>query len=136
MNTCYQFVIAWPWLLCGWLNLVIACRRWSGGEQALSIIATVACALAGWCLVRRAAARFDDQRLGDLLRQVEDVPAWSSTPNAAQILKGRHFARCHRRWGVAPGTSGWERLRHSWRREAALALGCFCLGLHAWWLRL
>ena len=42
MNAGYQCVIAWPWLLCGWLNLVIACRRWTGGAQALSVIATVA----------------------------------------------------------------------------------------------
>ena len=133
INACYQCVIALPWLLFGWLNLVIACRRWTGGEQALSVGATVACALAGWCLVRRAVARCDDQQLGDLLRHVEDVPAWSSTPNATQFLKHRHFARCHCRWGVTPGTSGWERLRHRWRMDAALALGCFCLGLHAWW---
>ena len=134
--TFYQGVIALPWLLFGWLNLIIACRRWSGGAQALSVGATVACALAGWCVARRAAARLDDQQLGDLLRQVEEVPAWSSAPNAAQILKHEHFARCHRRWGVTPGTSGWELLRHSWRMDMALALGCLCLVLHAWWFRL
>ena len=133
MNAFYQFCIALPWALFGWLNLVITCRRWSGGERALSICVTVACSLAGWSLIRRAAARFDDQRLGDLMRHVEDAPAWSSAANAAQILKREHLARCRGRWGVTPGTSGWELLCHSWRNDVALALGCFCLLLHAWW---
>ena len=136
MNAFYQFWIALPWALFGWLNLVIACRRWAGGEQVLSIGITAACALAGWCLVRRVAARFDDQRLGDLLRHVEDAPAWTSAPDATQILKAEHFARCHGRWGVTPGTSGWELLRRSWRTDVALALTCLWLELHAWWLGL
>ena len=125
-----------PWWWFGWLDYAVACHRWAGWQFALSMSVSSTAALAGWGLVRRAAARYDDARLGDLLVQVEDAPAWALFPHPAQIIKREHTARCRRRWGITARTSGWARFRRSWRKEAVAASGCLAVVVHAWWFGL
>ena len=134
MDAVAEMGIGLGWLWFGRLDYAVACHRWAGWRFALSIAVSCAAALAGWCLVRRAAARFDDARLGDLLAQVEDAPGWALFPHPVQTIKWEHTARCRERWGVTPRTSGWLLFRRSWRAEVASALGCLVLVLHAGWL--
>ena len=121
------------WLGCAWLNYAVACHRWIGWPFVLSMGVSSTAALVGWCLVRRAAARFDDAWLGELLARVEDAPAWAFCPHPAQIIKREHAARCRRQWGVTTRTSGWQRFRRSWRKDAMVAFTCLVVLMHAWW---
>ena len=109
-------------------------HRRTGWELTLSIGTSLIAAAIGRCSVRRAAARYDDAKLGDLLAPVPDVLEWTLFPHPAQILKRQHHARCRQRWGVTPRTSGWERFRCSWRQDAAWAAVCLVGTTHALWL--
>ena len=122
------------WLLYAWLDYAVACHRWSGWRFDLNLWFSGFFALTGWRLVRRAASRYDDARLGNLLAQVEDAPDWALFPHPVQIIKREHLSRCLRRWGVTPRTSGWERFCRSWTADAALAVGCLGLTVHSWWM--
>ena len=118
------------------MNYAVACHRWSAVGCTLSVSLSGMAALIGWHLTRRAADRYDDARLGDLLTRVEDAPEWAPFPHPAQILKREHTAWCRQRWGVSARTSGWELFRRSWRTDASAALGCLAVVGHAWWLGL
>ena len=127
-------IIALPWLLLFYLGGVIASYRWRGLFLGLSFVVSATAALRGWHLTRRAAARYDDARLGDLLARVPDAPEWAMSPHPAQLLKRQHQARCLRLWGVTVRTSGWQRFRRSWRLDAAQAIVCLAGVSHALWL--
>ncbi len=131
-----EVCIALPWLLFDCLNYAVACHRWAEGKLALSLGASCVAGVMGWLLVRRAADRYDDAHLGDLLVQVDDAPAWALFPHLAQTIKREHTTHCHRRWGVTARTSGWEQFRESWKVDGVAAFGCLGLVVHAWWLGL
>ena len=116
------------------MNYAVACHRWTTGRCLLSMSVSVAAAIVGWQRTRRAADRYDDARLGDLLRWVEDPPTdtWSMHP--AQVIKRQHAKHCLHRWGLTPRTSGWYSFRHSWKKDAASASVCLVVAVHAWWL--
>ena len=129
-----QVWIISPWALFAWLGMVIACRRWSGGELVLSLGITVTGAVAGWQLINRLGHRLHDVQLGDLLMAVGDPPLWELSPHPVQMIKRVHTTHCRRRWGVTPRTSGWELFRRAWRQDAADVLICVVLCVHPWWL--
>ena len=131
-----EAVITLPWLLAFCVGGAVADHRWSGWPLALSLAFSAGAALGGWRLVRRAAARYDDALLGDLLAHVPDAPPWALFSHPVHIIKHEHRALCQRRWGVTTRTSGWTRFRFSWRRDVLGALGCLALVAHAWWVGL
>ncbi len=133
-ETAAEVALASPWLLFAWFNYAIACHRWIGWQFTLSMGVSVVAAAVGWWLVRRAVARCDDAKLGDLLAPVPDASEWTLFPHPAQILKRQHWARCQRRWGVTPRTSGWQRFCRSWRADATKATVCLVGVAHALWL--
>lgn len=134
--TVYYAWVALPWGSFAWLGSVIACRRWTGWELAVSLSACAAAAAQGCRLVWRIARKLDDAQIARLLLQVEDAPEWAIFPHPAQALKAAHLSRCSQWWGVTPRSSGWEPFCRSWRRDVAAALGCLAVSVHPWWLGL
>ena len=124
---------AW-WLGCAWLNYAAACHRWTPAGCTLSVGLSASAALIGWHLTRRGADRYDDAHLGNLLRWVEDAPAYALSLHPAQAVKRWHTSHCLRRWGLTPRTSGWQGFCRSWKKDAAWAFVCLVVTMHAWWL--
>lgn len=125
-----------PWALFAWLGMVIACRRWSGGELVLSLGITAAGAAAGWQFINRLGHRLHDVQLGDLLMAVGDPPLWDLSPHPVQLIKSAHVTHCRCRWGVTPRTSGWELFRRAWWQDVAGILCGFAVSVHPWWVGL
>ena len=131
-----QAWIIFPWALFAWLGMVIACRRWSGAELALSLRVSVCGAVVGWHLINRLGNRLHDVQMGDLLIGVEDAPLWALSLHPVQVTKRMHTTHCRHCWGVTPRASGWELFRRAWSTDAVGVLICLALCVHPWWLGL